>query len=152
MVVLSFHSIPLAIQAIEMFISLLNQKLGMGLFDKLMFWKKEGSDDVLGAPPIGLEQPTGLDLGPMGGQPGVPGQPPLPPMGDVSGLGTPQQPQAFQDMQQMQPQQPQQADLTSQKLEVISGKLDLIKAGIDNLNQRLEKLEKIAEAGRKGQW
>lgn len=133
---------------IETFISPLNQNLIMGVFDKLMFWKKEGDDDIPGAPPTGLEQPTGLDLGPMGGQPRAP--PAQPPLGDVGGFGTPQ-PQAFQDMQQMQ-QQPQQADLTSQKLDVISGKLDLIKAGLDNLNQRLEKLEKIAEASRKGQW
>lgn len=136
---LAFYPIPV----IEMFISRLDQNPGMGFFDKLAFWKKGGDDDILGAPPMGLDQPSGLDLGPMGGQSGQE------PLGDVTGLGTPQ-PQAFQDMQQQQ-QQPQ-SDLTSQKLEVISGKLDLIKAGLDNLNQRLEKIEKIAEAGRKGQW
>lgn len=119
----------------------------MGLFDKLMFWKRDEGNDVLGAPPTGLEQPTGLDLGPIGPQ--QPGGYAEPKLGDLGGYGSPQ-PQAFQDMRQQQ--QAQQPDLTGQKLDVISGKLDIVKACLDNLNQRLEKLEKIAEAGRKGQW
>ncbi len=133
---------------IETFIRPFGQEWSMGLFDKLMFWKKGENDDILGARPTGLEQPTGLDLGPMGPQ--QPSGYAEPRLGDIGGYGSPQQPQAFQDMRQQQ--QPQQADLTSQKLDVISGKIDIVKACLDNLNQRLEKLEKIAEAGRKGQW
>ncbi len=129
---------------IETFIRPFGQELSMGLFDKLMFWKKGENDDIPGAPLTGLDQPTGLDLGQMGGQGYA-----EPRLGDIGGFGS-QQPQAFQDMRQQQ--QAQQPDLTSQKLDVISGKLDIVKACLDNLNQRLEKLEKIAEAGRKGQW
>ena len=122
----------------------------MGVLDKFKFWKRESSDDLLGGPPVGLGQPTGLDLSPMPGA--GPGSDPVDPtLNNIGGFGAPQQPAAFQDNTQYQ-QQDQHSDILSQKLEVISGKLDLIKAGMDSLNQRLEKIENIANEGRKGRW
>ena len=118
------------------------------MFDKLKFWKKkEGLDDFdpLAHDPMGgqMEHPQGESkyqdwnatnsyqqpgLGEAGG------------LGGEPGLGQPGQPQAFQDAAQHTAPQAGGKDI-----ELLSAKLDAIKAQMDVINQRLIKIEKIAE-------
>ena len=117
----------------------------MGILGKLMFWKKkdEFSDLGLGdnVAPIGKENLAfGDDFG----------------MGTQQGLGQqPQQPQAFPQQPPFQPQpaQPQfqpprydapQQDMTAKNIEIISSKIDALRASVESVNQRLANLEAIA--------
>lgn len=129
----------------------------MGILDKVMFWKKKdefadmglGDKDNLafgndfGAMPgTGLGQmPGGSDFGSQGfGQQ---------PMGQAQNYPSsqPQMP-SYPSQQQFQPQQPSymnpQQDLESKNLEIISSKLDALRASIENLSQRMANLEAIA--------
>ena len=123
----------------------------MGILDKVMFWKKkdEFSD-------IGLGDKENLAFGDeFGAQPGTPGAVPgtnPPGLGSDPGLGPqPAAPQA-PSMPTFQPSTPQyqqpsynpQQDLEAKSLEVISSKLDALRASVDSLNQRLANLEAIA--------
>jgi len=123
----------------------------MGFLSKLMFWKgkDEFSDLGLGekgaAPSVDLG--LGTDFG-AGGDLGA-GMQPSP--------GMPQQP-SFQQPSQMQPpsfgpapssvpppQMQPPADYAANKtLEVISSKLDALRAATESINQRLANLEAIA--------
>ena len=125
----------------------------MGIIDKLMFWKKDEFSDIglgdkggLGKGPLGKDLAFGDDFG-MGTQPsldqglsqqtGMPAQPSLP-----------QQP-AFQP-QPVQPQfqQPRyenpQQEMAAKNIEILSSKLDALRASIESVNQRLANLEAIA--------
>ena len=120
----------------------------MGFLDKLTFWKKkdEFGDIGLGDRGPGLgPDPAAPDLG-MGPSPGGTESPDL-------NLGLPQQPPMQQpSFQQPQPslqpqfQQPsQQQGFTAEKdFEIISSKLDALRAALDSINQRLANLEAIA--------
>ena len=125
----------------------------MGILDKVMFWKKK--DEFAD---IGLGDKENLAFGDeFGAQPGAapggtPGTPGLG-QGMDQGLGPqpspsmPQQPSMPSFSQppiQPQPSYNPQQDLESKSLEVISSKLDAIRASIDSLNQRLANLEAIA--------
>ena len=118
----------------------------MDILKKLMFWKK---DD------LGLK---GLDKGPMpetnlGLEPNLGfGQPSLgPTMPQSSQPSYPSfqttpttygpQPQAFEARRQEQ-----QGYTISKEIEVISSKLDALRAAIDNLSQRLANIERMAYA------
>ena len=125
----------------------------MGILDKVMFWKKkdEFSD-------IGLGDKENLAFGDeLGGQPGAapgaglgtnpPDLGPDPGLGPQPSPSMPQQPSMPSFSQppiQPQPSYNPQQDLESKSLEVISSKLDAIRASIDSLNQRLANLEAIA--------
>lgn len=116
----------------------------MGLFSKLAFWKKK--DEFEG---IGLgDKPKGL-----GGDLAAPDLG-LGSSGLEGGFGTstqpiaapptqPSYPQSQQPSFQPPTQQPQ--GFTAEKdLEVISSKLDALRAALDAINQRLANLEAIA--------
>jgi len=134
----------------------------MALLDKMKFWKKE--EEPL-APPEGfgaLEEEPGRLPGEgaefPGGEPGVPG-PALPPIEGTeqeTGLppelqGVDRQPptQARAPIQQVPTQVPPQ-----HQMEVISAKLDAIKASLDNINIRLERIERATPHGQEQaqQW
>ncbi|MBS3176216.1 hypothetical protein J4457_03195 [Candidatus Woesearchaeota archaeon] len=122
----------------------------MAFMDKLMFWKKRDEFGDLGkefgAPELGLEGGFGKEG--FGGEE-------LPGFGEPS--PSPSQPQAFgampparvpmRAMEQVgQPMQafPEQPSI-SKDIEIISVKLDSIRNTLEILNQRIARLEKIAE-------
>lgn len=100
----------------------------MGMFDKLMFWKKK---DELGL--RNAAAPFNEDFG-MQPQYGYP-----PP-----GQGFMPQPN-FQQMPQMESFQSHQNFSANRDMELIAAKLDAIKAILENLNQRIANLERIAK-------
>jgi hypothetical protein len=120
----------------------------MGVFDKLMFWKKK--EDDLGLGNLGAANPN------MGAVPDDPFS---------SEIGMPQQQFGQYRQQYSQQQYPGQfqqpsfsrADYPGQQgfqspqgygnkdLEVVSAKLDALKAYMDSVNQRLANLERLAE-------
>ena len=120
----------------------------MGFFNKLAFWKKKDDLDSLGKD-FGIDKELGLDLGAG----------PSPDLG-MSIEPAQQQPyQKYPSFQQsgFQPQpsfqsqpafqQPSyQSDnyIASKNLEVISSKLDALRATMESINQRLANIEAIA--------
>jgi len=152
----------------------------MGLFDKVMFWKKKddfgdlgldsglgegGSGHDLAMPPdmgmqkdpmlpgdLGLPKDESMpsDNGPdqgFGMEHANPGSP-MPSGTDYNqpGLSSPAQP-TFGPQSGPPPQQhPGIGDYTvSKDIEVISSKLDALRASLDSINQRLANLERIAQ-------
>ena len=120
----------------------------MDILKKLMFWKKEdlGIKD-LGKSPlpdanIGLDPNLGLGQQPGFGETPMsqPVQPSYPSFQTTPspGFGA-QQPQAFQSMRQ-----DQQSYTIAKEIEVISSKLDALRAAIDNISQRLSNIERLA--------
>ncbi len=123
----------------------------MGFMDRIAFWKKkdEFGDIGLGDKGPGLgPDPAASDLG-LGPSPGGPESPDL-------NLGMPQQPPmqqpslqppqpSLQPQFQQQPAPPQQGFTAEKDLEVISSKLDALRAALDSINQRLTNLEAIAK-------
>lgn len=123
----------------------------MAFFDKLAFWKRKDDLGDLGKD-LGLDKDFGLDTGPS------------PDLG--MGLETPPQQQPFQkypsfqqnnfqpSLQQQPSFQPQpsfqqpsiQGDsyINSKNLEVISSKLDALRASLESISQRLANIEAIA--------
>ncbi|MBT6774481.1 hypothetical protein HOA91_03855 [Candidatus Woesearchaeota archaeon] len=114
----------------------------MGFLDKVMFWKKENdfdtafdskldqhiekSDDIFKGDDLGLEQsPPGLGEKSPFDQPTTPTE------------TTPEQPAAFQAQQQMQPPATGKRDL-----ELLSSKLDTIKAILNSMDQRIANIER----------
>ena len=132
----------------------------MDILKKLMFWKKDdlglkGLDkSPLPETGLGLEPNIGLGTQPGLGQtpmspPMQPSQPSYPsfqttPSAPSPGLGS--QPQAFGPMRQEQ-----QSYTISKEIEVISSKLDALRAAIDNLSQRLASIERMAYAEQQSQ-
>lgn len=121
----------------------------MGILDKVMFWKKH--DDFSD---LGLDKGFGKDNLAFGDDFGA---------GQQQGYGQqspypqpfPQQPQftppsfSQQSFQQPSFQQPSyqsygQQDMAAKNLEIISSKLDALRASIESLNQRLANLEALA--------
>jgi hypothetical protein len=156
----------------------------MGILGKLAFWKKSepdfGKDLASGfGPDTGL---GGLDTGmPKHEEFGAERELGLPPargMPDMSayrGVGEPAEragmeqtigrqfnqqppevPTGFGQMAPAQPQQPMQQPAQSHDIEVITAKLDAIKATIDAVNQRLANLERMQHAqqeeAKKNRW
>jgi hypothetical protein len=126
------------------------------MFEKLAFWKKKEDDFGLGELDKSLNMPMGLNTSTGLNTPtGIPSS-----QDRNQGFGSQpySQPQqnsfsnpSFDFNQQQQPQQPQyqsyQQDqgYTLQKdVEVISIKLDAIKAAIESISQRLANLERFA--------
>lgn len=139
----------------------------MAFLDKLMFWKKKddlgpdignfGADGSLGTGPnMGL---NAADPG-MGGQnAGLPNQdlslPKLEPQFGqqmpASQFGQAPQnfpgaagPPGFQQATPMMPQQPAPNTMVGKDIEVVSAKLDSLRATLDAINQRLANIERIA--------
>ena len=106
----------------------------------LMFWKKKEDDDLssLGlGPEAGLGGKDDLGLG-LDGSPTEKAYPHAP--------ETPEVPSAYPSSN-LGPSMPQSAgppirnDILSKDIEIISSKLDAIRAGIESINQRLANLE-----------
>ncbi|MDP6265771.1 MAG: hypothetical protein QF655_00810 [Candidatus Woesearchaeota archaeon] len=142
----------------------------MGILDKVMFWKKSDNLDDLG---LGgrdnLAFGNDLGVGP-GATPGMPGAAPPGGLGPDPGMGQGlgQQPPAqsmppgpsmpsFTPPSPPQPSYPSpQQEVETKSLEVISSKLDAIRASIESLSQRMANLEAIArgeeEQGRRRRY
>ncbi|MBW2980880.1 hypothetical protein KY360_05685 [Candidatus Woesearchaeota archaeon] len=123
-----------------------------------------GAEEAGGAPRSGFEQ-----LG-LGKEPGLaevePGMPEIEPgYGGGPGLQQqmmqqPMQRQPRQQRQQwpqqqayapMRPAQPATSDF-AKDIEIVSSKLDALKASLDTINQRLENLERLATESQKRRW
>lgn len=125
----------------------------MGFFGKLKFWKKddEFSDLGLGNEDLGFSssQSTGLGLPKEG----------LPTQESPEGIAPKQSPE-YPDLSKPYTTTPvQQAETgstdmykISKEVEVISSKIDALKASMDSINQRLANLERIAEGDKKKSW
>lgn len=129
----------------------------MAFFDRLAFWKKKDDLGDLGKD-LGLDKDLGLgmDTGPS------------PDLG--MGLDTPQQPQqafqkypsfqqnnfsqpGFQSQPAFQASQQPSGDsyINSKNLEVISSKLDALRATMESISQRLANIEAIARGEQEDQ-
>ena len=118
----------------------------MGFFSKLAFWKKKDDLGDLGKD-FGLDKDLGMGMDM--------GQGPSPDLG--MGL-EPGQPQPYQKYPSFQPQPSFQSQsfqqqpsfsatdpyIASKNLEVISSKLDALRASLESMNQRLANIEAIA--------
>ena len=146
----------------------------MGVLDKLMFWKKSddfGKDMNLGLGPDNLGmggQNLGMGNQNMGlGNQGFGNQNfGMPPAQEDFGFNTPQYqspyqnrpqmaPPGFQASVPMMPTAPQQDfSMVGKDIELLSYKLDTIKAALDMVNQRLANIERIAqgEPQRRREW
>ena len=102
----------------------------MGILGKLAFWKHDDFKD-LPSPELGLgkEHDTALGIGDHDFTP-PPGQIPS------------EEPNPVYPQHNMSAQQP--ASDVSKDIQILSAKLDSLKAILDNLNQRLANIERIA--------
>ena len=111
-------------------------KYSMGIGDKMKFWKKSddlGLGDDLGIPETGSP--------PAENVPGMlPPQPPPDPVGNV------QMPRIDAYHESRNPYTPQQQAYPNRDMELIAAKLDALKATLENINQRLAGLERVAYA------
>ena len=150
----------------------------MGILDKVMFWKKKDDLSDLGdlgqglgknnmafgdnfnsqANPFGQPgagQGMGNDFGQgMGNYGQAPAQNSY---GQYSGQNfSNQQPMSFGSPPYSQQQKYGQDEITSKNIEIVSSKLDALRATLESINQRLENLEAIArgdeETGRRRRY
>ena len=119
----------------------------MGFFSKLAFWKKKDDLDNLGKD-LGLDKELGLDLGAgpspdlgMGIEPAQ--QQPYQKYPSFQQSGFQPQP-SFQYQAFQQPSYQSDSYIASKNLEVISSKLDALRASLESINQRLANIEAIA--------
>ena len=114
----------------------------MGILDKIMFWKKKDEFENIGlgdkenlafGEDFGLQgQGVGQQPSPGFGQP----QPPAPGTLPQAQYPTPQ----YQAPRFETPQQ----DINSKNLEIISSKIDALRASLESINQRLANIETMA--------
>ena len=141
----------------------------MTILDKIMFWKKKDEfadmglgdkeklafGDEFGAQP-GAAPGTIPGADALGQVPGMPGQQPAPAEPSIPSITQPSYsppptapfpPPAFPNPQ---------ADIESKNLEIISSKLDALRASIESLSQRMANLEALArgeeEQGRRRRY
>jgi len=115
----------------------------MSIFGKLTFWKKGEEGDTALPEPAGLGDETGIP---------PPNYPPAPGPGEMSGPDTLPPPAAMPEPQIPQPYQApqpaavqsQQAYTSSKDIEIISVKLDSLRAAVENLSQRIAAIERMA--------
>ena len=128
----------------------------MSILDKAMFWKKKEDDIGIKLPDFGggltpFENTKNAGLPNMDNalppMPSHDSAPPRPAFAQESSLSMPQPQSSY--AQQFSQQQSQPID--SKDLQLISIKLDVIKAELDNISQRLARLEKMAE-GEVNKW
>lgn len=141
----------------------------MSLLDKVKFWKKDEPSfgDIKMDAPIGELNP------PMGASPadstaGLGGTGSLGGFDSTSGFGSPPQddfglPPPGLSHQPMQPQplsrpvspmvrQVPSSDILSKDIEIISSKLDALRATLEAINQRLSNIEREVFERRRGGW
>ncbi|MBU0979614.1 MAG: hypothetical protein KJ709_02315 [Nanoarchaeota archaeon] len=128
----------------------------MGLFSRLTFWKKDDDFDFgKEAPPLGLDSKRD-PLG-MPSDPAPPFPEPAPPRMEPPDSGfSPQGPPGFQSQgypsAPMQPAPINQDYIVSKEIEVVSSKLDGMRAQLDSINMRLANLERIMDNDMKKRW
>ena len=115
----------------------------MGFFGRLAFWKRKDDLDDLGKD-IGMDKDLGLDMnaGPspelgMGLEPNQMQQP-------LQKYPSFQPSQSFQSSYQPPSMGTNDSYIASKNFEVISSKLDALRASLDSINQRLANIESIA--------
>lgn len=129
----------------------------MSMLDKLMFWKQEEPDfnphapmndpltqhqDPLQQPPLGMPRDGGMPPYPMGQDPLQPGQGPMP------DLATPR---ALQHLEEVHPSSappamgPPSGGSVEKELEILSAKVDALRASVESMNQRIINIEAIAK-------
>jgi len=119
----------------------------MGMLDKLKFWEKKDDDEFemkpdLGGPMPGESAPgalpgEGYGLGPEPGRPGAMASdlPQQQGLENLSGFPEPRVTPAHEPRAQVNP---------AKEMEVINLKLDSIRSSLENINIRLERIEKLA--------
>ena len=141
----------------------------MGLLDKIKFWKKDDMDDFsdLGDFGLGDDKKAMEDLGKQdfgappeeqASQQAIPGAETPPPLPQPEATGAepfPQpavhppeaRPQSFSQQypSYQQPLQPAPLTHDAKDIEIISAKLDALRATLESINQRLANLERIAQ-------
>ncbi len=129
----------------------------MTWFDKIKFWKKEPElslPEAVGAPPLG--GPSDLDRPAPWGGPSADGPSPLgglpsegpPPLADaesipLQGRGQPGFGPAERPVLGVTPKP--EGGSVDKELQLVNAKLDTIKAVVESINQRLERMEKPQE-------
>ncbi len=120
----------------------------MAIMDKILFWRHKEPEPSLEAPPMGLgkESDLGLDQPipgeePVGAGIAPSGLPPLENQPPVSPGPAPNAPPGVG----MAP--PPSMPPVGKDIEIISAKIDALKATLDSINQRLENLERLAKQG-----
>ena len=122
----------------------------MGILGKIMFWKKKDEFADIGLGDKGAAPDMDLGLGPDIGAGGDFGQgagmQPSPVMPSPQQPSFQQQPPSFGPPPSINPPQMQSSEeyAANKNLEVISSKLDALKAAIESINQRLTNIEAIA--------
>ncbi len=111
----------------------------MGFFDKLKFWKRHGEE---------FEAPETLPGEKPGGDLGMPELGPMPKAPEAPRMEEPEVAPA-PHMRDYQPTQPPPGQMPSPQLEIISSKLDAIKAILSALEQRIANLERMSKYERK---
>ena len=141
----------------------------MGFLGKLAFWKRREEPDFgLGKEPLGLGGDLGLsgadmgfpDAGGFGAQtmPNMPAQPTMqqPLQQQTAPYGFQQAPPSYGYQQPAAMQQSPREYTVAKDIEVISYKLDALRAALESINQRLASLERIArgeeEQPRRRSW
>lgn len=132
----------------------------MAILDKLLFWRKKEEFDLGGLGPLpgeekampGAAPPFGKELGPLPGLPEEPTPPPTPTPGPAPLHEIPEEPTgpAFGAPPGPPPTAPPPGympppQITSRDIELLSAKLDAIRATLENINQRLINIERIAK-------
>ncbi len=105
----------------------------MGIFGKLMFWRK---NDEIGLDNLGLnpQEPAPMQ------QPVFPDNSQQPWMQPQVGQPSPYYPQ-----QQMESLQTSNLYAAGKQMEVVSAKLDALKASLDSLSQRMANIERMMQ-------
>lgn len=128
----------------------------MGVFSKLAFWKRDSDFAKMDKDPFGGGKDPFAGIGAPGGMPGTPGADmSMPGAGadPFAPAGFPQQPafspSSFSQQQSFAAQPAQQSyayvpPQSGSDLQVISAKLDAIRATLDSLNQRVANIERLA--------
>jgi len=122
----------------------------MGFFQRLMFWKKDDIPDLSKLGTLGVEPRASLGQMP-GEMPGDAGRP------QFSYPNAPELVPATESFSRQGMPYPSSDSsyILAKDIEILSSKLDALRAGIESINQRLANLERIAGAEnqqRKYQW
>ena len=125
----------------------------MSVLDKILFWRKKEEPIMSGETPpelglpeeseVGLKPLEGFEESPAAGLAPRAAPPEMP--GPMPSREPPESPSSFSARESFAPYQAPSAAPMSKDLELISAKLDALKAILDNINQRLTNLEKMAQ-------
>jgi hypothetical protein len=130
------------------------------MFDKLMFWKHDEPEftpqpgpapqeqhDPMGPPPLGMQREGGMQSDPLGVH-----RDPLQPGPDINS------PTAFKGLEEVHPSStpPMAGPAHSpgggveKELEILTAKIDALRASVESMNQRIINIESIAKDSQHG--